>query len=118
MFKQFNRKEARARRHRRVRRRAWGTAEKPRLVVYRSLQHISAQLVDDDRGTTLFTASTYEKDLRGTSGRAAAEAVGGAVAERAQKGGVSAVVFDRGGYLYHGRVAALADAARAKGLTF
>ena len=111
---------ARQRRHGRVRKKVNGTAERPRLAVFRSSRHISAQLIDDVTGTTLAAASTVEKDLRsGSTGTAeAAAAVGRAIAERAKAAGVSEVTFDRGGFLYHGRVAALADAAREAGLEF
>jgi large subunit ribosomal protein L18 len=114
--------ELRTRRHRRVRRKVEGTTERPRLAVFRSNKHIVAQVIDDTRGHTLASASTVEKDLRtagtGTGNKAAAEAVGRLVAERAKAAGVSKVVFDRGGSQYHGRVAALADAARESGLEF
>src|SRR5205823_4432169 len=95
-----------------------GTTERPRLAVYRSVNHIYAQLIDDDKAQTLAAASTIEKSLRGSSGGniEAAKRVGQAIAERAQAAGIDQVVFDRGGYLYHGRVRALTDAARAAGL--
>jgi large subunit ribosomal protein L18 len=112
---------ARARRHYRVRKKVAGTAERPRLAVFRSNKHISAQVIDDRAGRTLASASTVEKDLRqtgGTANKAAATTVGRMVAERAKAAGVSRVVFDRGGFLYHGRVAAVADAAREAGLEF
>jgi large subunit ribosomal protein L18 len=115
------RRQGRIRRHRRVRKRVHGTTERPRLAVYRSNKHISAQVIDDERGHTLAAASSTEADLRsaGTGGSvAAAERVGALVAERAKAAGVTAVVFDRGGYAYHGRVAAIADAARNGGLDF
>ncbi|HEX8649666.1 MAG TPA: 50S ribosomal protein L18 [Pyrinomonadaceae bacterium] len=104
--------------HRRIRRKVRGSTERPRLAIYRSLNHIYAQLIDDELGRTLASASTTEKDLRGATGGniEAAERVGRAIAERAQAAGISHVVFDRGGYLYHGRVKALTDAARAAGL--
>ena len=110
----------RLRRHARVRKHISGTATRPRLAVFRSARHISAQVIDDSTGRTLASASTTEAALRGTSGGnvAAATSVGRLVAERATAAGVSAVVFDRGGYRYHGRVAALADAAREAGLEF
>ena len=112
--------ELRRRRHKRVRRKVEGTAERPRLAVFRSNKHISAQLIDDLTGRTLASASTVEPSLRETGGGniEAAKAVGTLVASRAQDAGVTTVVFDRGGFAYHGRVAALADAARAKGLEF
>jgi large subunit ribosomal protein L18 len=112
--------ELRRRRHHRVRRKVHGTAERPRLAVFRSNKHISAQLIDDDAGRTLAAASTTEGDLRGTGGGNidAAATVGTLVASRAKEAGITTVVFDRGGFAYHGRVAALADAARAEGLEF
>ena len=104
--------------HKRIRRKVTGTTERPRLAVYRSLNHIYAQVIDDEQGVTLVSASTIEKDLRGSSGGNidAARRIGQAIAERAQSKGIERVVFDRGGYLYHGRVKALTDAARAAGL--
>ena len=115
-----NRKRAEVRSavHRRIRRKVRGSTERPRLAVYRSLNHIYAQIIDDERSQTLASASTTEKDLRGSSGGnvAAAKRVGQAIAERALSAGIDRVVFDRGGYLYHGRVRALTDAARAAGL--
>jgi large subunit ribosomal protein L18 len=110
----------RLRRHRRVRKRVTGTAERPRLAVFRSNKHISAQVIDDVTGRTIASASTVEGDLRSTTtgNRGAASNVGRLVAERAKAAGVASVVFDRGGFLYHGRVAALADAAREAGLEF
>jgi large subunit ribosomal protein L18 len=111
---------ARVRRHARVRKTVAGTPEKPRLAVFRSLTHIYAQVIDDEAGRTLAAASTLEKSLKGTSGNktAHAKAVGTAVAEKAKAAGVSKVVFDRGGNRYHGRVKALAEAAREAGLQF
>ena len=109
----------RARRKRRIRKKVSGTPERPRLTVFRSIKHISAQVVDDISGTTLCAASTYEKDFSGKGhmgNRAAAKLVGEAIAERAKSKGVEMVVFDRNGCLYHGRVKELADAARQKGL--
>ena len=113
-----NRAEVRTAIHRRIRRKVRGTTERPRLAVYRSVSHIYAQIIDDDKGQTLAAASTSEKDLRGSTGGNvdAAKRVGQAIAERALAAGVDRVVFDRGGYLYHGRVKALTDAARAGGL--
>ena len=110
----------RARRHFRVRKNVRGTAERPRLVVTRSLRHITAQVVDDSRGHTLVSASTLDASLRGGEGdkKAQAAKVGALVAERAKAAGVSKVVFDRGGNQYAGRIAALADAAREAGLEF
>ncbi|MHB8671960.1 MAG: 50S ribosomal protein L18 [Acidimicrobiales bacterium] len=112
--------EPRVRRHRRVRKRVQGTPERPRLAVYRSNRHITAQVIDDLAGRTLAAASTVEADLRtGPTGNTeGAVAVGRLVAERAKAAGVTRVVFDRGGFLYHGQVAALADAAREAGLEF
>jgi large subunit ribosomal protein L18 len=113
-----HKRELRLRRHRRVRKRIVGTAERPRLAVFRSARHISAQVIDDTAGRTLVAASTVESPLRGASGGnvAAAEAVGRLVAERAASTGITKVVFDRGGNRYHGRVAAVAEAARQAGL--
>ncbi len=115
-----SKREARLRRHRRVRKKVRGSAERPRLAVHRSNRHISAQLIDDRTGRTLVSASSLEADLRAaaTGKSAAAAEVGRLVAERAVAAGVRRVVFDRGGFLYHGRVAAVADAARAAGLEF
>jgi large subunit ribosomal protein L18 len=108
--------------HQRVRMTVSGTAERPRLCVYRSLDHIYAQVIDDRAGKTLVSASSADKDtkksLKGGGNVAAAKVVGKTVAERAKAAGVSRVVFDRGGYKYHGRVKALADAAREAGLQF
>ena len=111
---------ARQRRHSRVRKKVHGTAERPRLAVFRSSRHIGAQLIDDVAGTTLASASTVEKDLRsGSTGTAdAAKTVGSVLAERAKAAGITQVIFDRGGFRYHGRVAALAEAAREAGLEF
>lgn len=104
--------------HRRIRRKVKGSSERPRLAVYRSLNHIYAQVVDDQLGKTIVSASTTEKDLRGSTGGNldAARRIGKAIAERALEKGISNVVFDRGGYLYHGRIKALTDAAREAGL--
>jgi large subunit ribosomal protein L18 len=104
--------------HRRIRRKVRGSTERPRLAIYRSLNHIYAQVIDDEQGRTLASASTTEKDLRGGTGGniEAAQRVGRVIAERAQAAGISSVVFDRGGYLYHGRIKALTDAAREAGL--
>jgi large subunit ribosomal protein L18 len=111
---------ARKRRHVRVRKKVSGTPARPRLVVTRSARHVVAQIVDDTQGVTLASASTMESDLRGASSDKSAKArqVGQLVAERAKKAGIDAVVFDRGGNKYHGRVAALAEGAREAGLTF
>ena len=112
-------RESRIRRHRRVRKKVLGTPERPRLAVFRSNRHITAQVIDDRAGHTLAAASTYEADLReGSSNVEAAKKVGALVAERAKAAGVTKVVFDRGGFLYHGRIAALAAAARDAGLEF
>lgn len=112
----------RARRRFRVRKAVRGTSERPRLTVFRSLQHIYAQVIDDTTGRTLAAASTVDKELRAAmkygGNRAAAEAVGKAIASRAQAAGVSQVAFDRGCFKYHGRVKALAEAARGAGLSF
>jgi large subunit ribosomal protein L18 len=116
-------KDAHRRRvHSRVRTRIVGTPERPRLCVYRSLEHIYAQIIDDRNGRTLVSASSVDKEskknLKGGGNIASAKAVGKFIAERAKSAGVSKVVFDRGGYKYHGRVKALADAAREAGLQF
>ena len=113
-------KSAIARRHSRVRTKVSGTAARPRLAVYRSNRHVIAQVIDDSKGVTVASASTIEAGLRGsaTSNCEAAAGVGRLVAERAISAGVREVVFDRGGFQYHGRVAALADAARESGLEF
>lgn len=113
-----NRAEIRTAIHERIRRKVRGSSERPRLTIYRSLNHIYAQVIDDRNGQTLVSASTIEKDLRGNTGGNidAARRVGTTVAERALSKGIEQVVFDRGGYLYHGRVRALTDAARAAGL--
>jgi large subunit ribosomal protein L18 len=110
--------EARVKRHRRVRKRVSGTTERPRLAVFRSNRHIYAQVIDDTTGRTLVAASTAEPGLRDTATATvdAAKAVGQLVGERAQAAGITRVVFDRGGFRYHGRVAALCDGARAAGL--
>ena len=111
---------ARQRRHGRVRNKVQGTADRPRLAVFRSNRHISVQVIDDRAGVTLAAASTYETELQGsaTGNKDAAAKVGERIAERAKAAGVTTVVFDRGGNLYHGRVAAVADAAREGGLEF
>ena len=113
-----NRAEIRTAIHSRIRRKVRGNTERPRLAIYRSLNHIYAQVIDDRLGQTLVSASSTEKDLRtGTGGNLdAARKIGQAIAERAIAKGIEQVVFDRGGYLYHGRVKALTDAARAAGL--
>jgi large subunit ribosomal protein L18 len=107
--------------HKRIRKKVLGTAERPRLNVYRSLNNIYVQVIDDLQGVTLVSANSAEgkKDTRTTGGNlAAAKTVGKSIAERAKEKGISKVVFDRGGYIYHGRVKALADAAREAGLQF
>jgi large subunit ribosomal protein L18 len=115
-----DRRTARARRHFRLRKKVTGTAARPRLVVTRSARHIAVQLVDDSVGRTLTSASTLEADLRSADGDKSAKArkVGELVGRRAKELGVNAVVFDRGGDAYHGRIAALADGARGAGLEF
>ena len=119
MVKQIDKNEARLRRHRRVRNKISGTAARPRLDVFRSAKHIYAQIIDDEAGKTLCSASTMEKSFEGFGGNAeAAKKVGLALAEKAKAAGISDVVFDRSGYVYHGRVAALADGAREGGLNF
>ncbi|SHE43590.1 50S ribosomal protein L18 [Streptoalloteichus hindustanus] len=114
------RREARIKRHFRLRKKVVGTAERPRLAVFRSSRHIVAQLIDDIQGHTLAAASSLEADVRAIDGdkKARAAKVGELVAARAKNAGISEVVFDRGGYEYHGRIAALADAAREAGLEF
>jgi large subunit ribosomal protein L18 len=115
-----HKRDSRIRRHARVRKHVRGSAERPRLAVFRSNKHIVAQVIDDRDGRTLAAASTHEGDLRegATSNIDAATTVGRLVATRAKDAGVSKVVFDRGGNLYHGRVKAVAEAARAEGLEF
>ena len=119
---EINRRAARLRRHRRVRKRIVGTTERPRLNVFRSLRHIYAQVIDDSRECTLVSASTIDQDvaaqLDGLTKTEQARVVGKVLAERTLDQGISMVVFDRGGYKYHGRVKALADAAREGGLEF
>jgi len=115
-------RKARVRRHRRIRMRISGTAERPRLNVFRSLDHIHVQVIDDVAGNTLASASTVDKNLAseldGKTKKEQAAIVGNAIAERALAADIATVVFDRGGYLYHGRVKALADSARKGGLKF
>ncbi len=120
MIKSFNRNEKRQKRHSRVRLNVQGTPAKPRLNVFRSGKHIYAQIIDDISGNTLVSASTLDKDanLEITNNKEAAKFVGEAVAKRALEKNIEEVVFDRGGYLYHGRVKELADAAREAGLKF
>ena len=119
MIKKIEKKEIRNRIHSRIRRKLAGTAERPRLAIFRSVAHIYAQVIDDAAGTTLVSASSVDKGGKTNGGNvAAAKAIGKLVAERAKEKGVTRGVFDRGGYQYHGRVKALADAAREAGLEF
>lgn len=120
MITKTDKNAIRKKRHKHVRRSVNGTAERPRLNVFRSAKHIYAQLIDDDKQVTLVSASTLEKEgnIENGGNVEAAKEIGKKVAERALEKGVEAVVFDRGGYLYHGRVKALADAAREAGLKF
>ena len=122
MITKIDKNAERKRRHVRVRKSVTGTAERPRLSVYRSTNHIYAQLIDDTKGVTLASASTLEKSVKaeiaGKTKREAAKVVGKLAAERAKEKGIETVVFDRGGYLYTGRVQALADGAREAGLKF
>jgi large subunit ribosomal protein L18 len=121
MIKKPDKNASRITRHRRIRSRLSGTAERPRLCVFRSNKHIYVQVVDDTTARTIAAASTLDPELKKltkTWDTDAAKAVGELIAERAKKAGVEAVVFDRGGYIYHGRVAAVAAAAREKGLNF
>ena len=122
MAKTSERRISRIRRHERVRKRVSGTPERPRLNVYRSLMHIYAQVIDDTQGHTLVAASTLDAELKPQLGQLKkideAKAVGKLVAQRALAAGIGKVVFDRGGYIYHGRIKALADAAREAGLDF
>nr|WP_083830688.1 50S ribosomal protein L18 [Thermanaerovibrio velox] len=122
MISERSRSTMRELRHRRLRRELAGTPERPRLAVFRSLKHIYAQIIDDQAGHTLVSASTMERDLRGelksTGDQNAAREVGKRIAERALAKGITEVVFDRGGHMYHGRVKALAEAAREAGLKF
>ena len=117
-MKRNSKNEIRLNIHRRIRRRLRGTEARPRLAVFRSLNHIYAQVIDDDKGHTVVAASSNEKNGIDGGNVAGAKAIGKLVAQRAQEKGVKSVVFDRGGYIYHGRVKALADAARAAGLEF
>ena len=117
MIKKISKDEIRQRIHTRIRRKVRGTTERPRLAIFRSVAHIYAQVIDDAKGETIVAASSSEKGSTATGGNvAAAKEIGKRVAERAKEKGVTRVVFDRGGYLYHGRVKALADAAREAGL--
>jgi large subunit ribosomal protein L18 len=114
-----SRNDIRIRIHKRIRNRVSGTPERPRLAVFRSTNHIYAQVIDDQRGHTMVAAASTEKNLRGKGGNVeGAKVIGKIIAERAKQNGINKVVFDRGGYLYHGRVKALADAARQAGLEF
>jgi large subunit ribosomal protein L18 len=118
MITQTDRNGIRQRIHDRIRRKLAGTGERPRLNVYRSLNHIYAQVIDDQKGETLVSASTLSLKLKTGGNVASAKEIGKAVAEAAVKQGIKKVVFDRGGFLYHGRIKALADAAREAGLEF
>ena len=119
MITKTSKDQTRQKVHSRIRKKVLGTAERPRLNVYRSVNHIYAQVIDDAQGQTLVSASSVDKDGKTKGGNvAAAKAIGKLVAERAKEKGIKSVVFDRGGYQYHGRVKALADAAREAGLEF
>ena len=118
MITQTKRNHIRRRIHDRIREKLSGTGQRPRLNIYRSLNHIYAQVIDDQKGETLVSASTLQMKLKTGGNVAAAKEIGKAVAEQAVSKGIKSVVFDRGGYLYHGRVKALADAAREAGLEF
>ena len=120
MIKKVSRNEMRIERHKRIRKSINGNEERPRLNVFRSNANITAQIIDDEKGVTLVSASTLEKDLKITNGGniEAAKKIGAEIANRAKKAKITKVVFDRGGYLYHGRVKALAEAARENGLEF
>lgn len=119
MIKRPNTNAQRLKRHKRVRAKVFGTTERPRLNVFRSNANIYAQIIDDVNGVTLVSANTLEKEFEGATGNCeAAKKVGAVLAERAKEKGIEEVVFDRGGYVYHGRIAALADGAREAGLKF
>jgi large subunit ribosomal protein L18 len=120
MVKREAKNDVRLRIHKRIRKSLRGTPERPRLAIYRSIAHIYAQIIDDRKGITLVAASSNEKGMGKASGGnvSGAKEIGRAIAERAKEKGITRVVFDRGGYLYHGRVKALADAAREAGLEF
>jgi large subunit ribosomal protein L18 len=119
MIHKIEKKEIRKRIHERIRRKLSGTSARPRLAVFRSVAHIYVQVIDDTRGATLVSASSVDKGAKTNGGNvAAAKAIGKLVAERAKEKGIKQVVFDRGGYQYHGRIKALADAAREAGLEF
>lgn len=112
----MTKKQLRIRKHVRLRQKVSGTAERPRMSLYRSNKHIQVQFIDDEAGVTLAAASTLEKGFEGSNNCEGAAALGKVAAERAQSAGITAVVFDRGGYKYHGKVKAVADAAREAGL--
>lgn len=122
MSPKLDKRSARLRRHRRVRKRVFGTPERPRLCVFKSVKHVYAQIIDDENGLTLVSASTLSPDLRdeisGGNNAEAAKAVGKMIGRKAVEKDITSVVFDRGGYLYHGKVKALAEAAREAGLSF
>jgi large subunit ribosomal protein L18 len=118
MITQNKRNAIRQRIHSRIRRKLSGTTERPRLNVYRSLNHLYAQVIDDQKGETLVSASTLSLKLKAGGNVASAKEIGKAIAEKATEKGIKKVVFDRGGFLYHGRIKALADAAREAGLEF
>jgi large subunit ribosomal protein L18 len=119
MIKKDDKKKLRAKRHLRVRKKIFGTSERPRLAVYRSEKNIYAQVIDDVKGITLVSASTLDKDFQGVgSNKEAAKIVGKNIADKAIKNGINEVVFDRGGYIYHGRIQNLAEGAREAGLKF
>jgi len=122
LYKKVNRNEKRLIRHKRIRKKVFGTSDRPRLCVYKSLKYIYAQIIDDEKGHTLVAASSLEPEIKSrlssTKSIEAAEYVGKVIAERAKEKGITKVVFDRGGYPYHGRVKALAEAARQAGLEF
>ncbi|MCR4945656.1 MAG: 50S ribosomal protein L18 [Lachnospiraceae bacterium] len=122
MISKASKAEIRAKKHRRLRSNLSGTSERPRLAVFRSNNHMYAQIIDDSKGTTLVSASTLDADVKAsvekTNNKEAAAAVGTAVAKKALDKGITTVVFDRGGFIYQGKIQALADAAREAGLTF
>lgn len=123
MITRTDRKASRRKRHLRIRKRIAGSSERPRLAIFRSMNHIYAQIIDDQKGTTLAAASTLDAEVKGKVGGhggnvAAAKEVGSAIAKRALDKGIKSVIFDRGGHIYHGRVSALAEAAREAGLEF
>ena len=122
MASQLSKNDIRKRIHTRIRKKIWGSSERPRLNIFRSLNHIYAQIIDDENGVTLVSASSLDKDLAGAakSGGSVvgAKIIGGEIAKRAKSKGIESVVYDRGGYAYHGRVKVLAEAAREAGLKF